>query len=419
MTSTTRRRRSSPWTATLAVAAFVALAELDVGTFVVDANGSAPLRERAAVAAVLASPVVLVGARSAAMRRLAAQPHVRWMLAWSAWGVLTTFWSITPLESVTTASANLGLFVLGAWYVATRGFHRFAIAFVTGACAFMAVGLPGDLRRIVSGSFVRFSGWAVLWTDLSRLALVTVLLAVACLSHRQWRGWPMWWALVFSSGVFVGTATRTTTIALVVALAMIATTRWGLGRVVVAGITVALVVGVPLLTLDHPGELVKRQEDRRDLQDVNGRRGVWSATADLIADRPLEGHGVGSAPLLLGQATSSGLIHFEARHAHDLLMQVLLTDGLVGAGLLVTAFASYARRRPNDAVAGAIVVAVLISGLTEGVVDRPTAIVMLWGALFAERAVISSRSARSPRALPADPLPSGDTPRLLHPGRTW
>ncbi len=176
---------------------------------------------------------------------------------------------------------------------------------------------------------------------------------------------------------------------------------------------------MPLLTLDHPGELVKRQEDRRDLQDVNGRRDVWSAAAALIADRPLEGHGVGSAPLLLGQATSSGLIHFEARHAHDLLMQVVLTDGLVGAGLLVTAFASYARRRPNDAVAGAIVVAVLISGLTEGVVDRPTAIVMLWGALFAERAAISSRSARSPRALPADPRPSGDTPRLLHPGRTW
>ncbi len=367
----------APWI----LGAQIVVTELDLATV-----GASPLVDAAYAplvqAPLLLGPVVWLGFRSASVRHSIDLRPQRGALLWLGWGILTLLWSVDPLESAKVSLASLGLWLSVAWFVTTFGYERFSRVFVVSASVFMTGSLAKELMvSVETGRVDRMQGLSFAPPSLGRLSLVVVLVAALRLFENR-RDRIAQLALVLGAVMLAGSGTRTTFLVCVACVAFIFHRRAGLLRI--SALTVALVlISLPVFSAARTSESdLGRIGQTDDVASVNGRTVVWDAAIDLIAERPLAGHGVATGPVVL----AIGDTGWEAGHAHQLGLELLMTEGLVGLGLFALAVVGYFRTRERRASPMAVlIIAFLLNGLTEAMVNRPNAAMVVVAAAFAER----------------------------------
>lgn len=125
------------------------------------------------------------------------------------------------------------------------------------------------------------------------------------------------------------------------------------------GAAILLPVGDQLLML------LARHGKLEEVTSVTGRTEIWDAVLKLSELRPWTGYGYGSSVFVLPQHERQ--VGFLTSHAHNLILQLLLTTGWVGVTLFVLSVLGVGLRAvaTGDKVVLTMLAFVLLNGITE------------------------------------------------------
>jgi exopolysaccharide production protein ExoQ len=380
------QRIAFAWSTLLAVQAVVSEFNFEL---VVTEGSRVDDARRILQALLLFLPILLIAPRSAVLERHFKQRPVRAAFIWLAWGFASILWSIAPSETAIIMASTFGLWVTAAWYVWNFGFEKFAHVYVTATSAFMLAGLFYEMTLVSELGLVRrFDGISLHATNLGRLSMVTALLTLVLLIEFGWRGWAAWSSLAISLTTLATTGTRTAISVFVISVLILAYRRIGAGRALALALVCLIGAFVASLLVQDTVEAISRADGEEELTSFNGRTDVWDSALESIADRPFLGAGIGSTTDVFAMANSRGELLLQVGHAHNLALGQLMTQGILGFGLFLAMIASYftARSSGASALAPAVLIAILLGGVTEAIFNRPTALILVLAALYAERA---------------------------------
>lgn len=110
---------------------------------------------------------------------------------------------------------------------------------------------------------------------------------------------------------------------------------------------------------------VSRSGDIGEVTSFTGRTEIWYGVLKLVEMQPWMGYGYASSVFVLPQYVNE--IGFTTSHAHNLMLQLLLTSGWIGVILFTLAILGVTLRAIvyRDRVAFAMMVFVLLNGITE------------------------------------------------------
>jgi O-antigen ligase len=113
---------------------------------------------------------------------------------------------------------------------------------------------------------------------------------------------------------------------------------------------------------------LSRDGDSNELYSMNSRTVVWDFAIEKIFESPWVGCGYGCQRFIMKDN------FFPTHHAHNLLLNVALGTGYIGAALLVCQFGVLVRRffGGHNPFCSLLVVAVLLEGFAEGQMFGPT-----------------------------------------------
>ncbi|MEQ8842805.1 MAG: O-antigen ligase family protein [Acidimicrobiales bacterium] len=319
-----------------------------------------------------------------------------WMSAWLAWSLVTVLWSVDPQQTALQGLAIVGLWVSGFWFVTTYGFAPLGRVVLLSGSAFLALGLVRDLgssNYSLDGS-ERFFGISFAATNLARFGLLVLVVAVAV-----WRD-PRSRRLATLAGslavvVILGTHTRTVILVILLIAAYLLGRRLGWRIGLLAGATVAI-AAVVVISVAGESSVVSRGEGAADIESINGRSTIWEIAVDLARDEPLLGFGTATGESLWVEAANDGEISWFASNSHNLVLELMLTHGLIGTVLFLGGIVAYWRRSgwSRDPMLNAVMIAILATGVTEAVVNRPSTAILLLGGVLAASMTPGPRSAR-------------------------
>lgn len=110
---------------------------------------------------------------------------------------------------------------------------------------------------------------------------------------------------------------------------------------------------------------VSRSGDVGEVTSFTGRTEIWYAVLKLVEAQPLMGYGYASSVFVLPQHANE--VGFATSHAHNVMLQLLLTTGWIGVILFTLSIAGVALRAVvyGDRVAFGMMAFVLLNGITE------------------------------------------------------
>lgn len=110
---------------------------------------------------------------------------------------------------------------------------------------------------------------------------------------------------------------------------------------------------------------ISRSGDVGEVTSFTGRTDIWYAVLKLAEVQPLMGYGYASSVFVLPQHTNE--IGFATSHAHNVMLQLLLTTGWIGVLLFALSVAGVALRAVvyRDRIAFGMMAFVLLNGITE------------------------------------------------------
>jgi O-antigen ligase len=110
---------------------------------------------------------------------------------------------------------------------------------------------------------------------------------------------------------------------------------------------------------------VSRSGDVGEVTSFTGRTDIWYAVLKLVELQPLTGYGYASSVFVLPQYANE--IGFTTSHAHNVMLQLLLTTGWIGVLLFTLSVAGVALRAVvyRDRIAFGMMAFVLLNGITE------------------------------------------------------
>lgn len=269
------------------------------------------------------------------------------LLAFGAFGVLSTVWS--PLKSISlTQSMTFVMLLMLAFYTSIVWRNdedtltlvkHLVLAFVTVSCMLMLLrfGLPrsGALTKESSGVLHSTNAGAT-----GGLCLL-LLLSARILWNRPWSTWWLPVALLEVVMMLVS-GNRLSVVVTFISISLLFLLR--LNRAVVAFCMLLFVVPASVYLLADPrievlekagkglGVLAKQGQTKSELSSLSGRAEMWSKIWDSFLESPYFGHG-------FFVTSDNGRIYVWHEWgnwtAHNLWLQVLATTGVIGAGLLV------------------------------------------------------------------------------------
>lgn len=112
-------------------------------------------------------------------------------------------------------------------------------------------------------------------------------------------------------------------------------------------------------------KMVSRSGDVGEITSFTGRTEIWHAVLKLAAAEPWMGYGYASSVFVLPQHASE--VGFATSHAHNLILQLLLTTGVIGVILFVLSviFVMARAAMQRDRVVFAMLLFVIFNGITE------------------------------------------------------
>lgn len=386
-----RAERTSPfvewaWSAP-ALGLLVIFSELNVAVLGPAGQGAA----RWLVTALVSAFPLLFLIRSTILPELLSAAPVRWLGLWAAWSVVALMWSVAGLAGSAPLIA-LGILTccaLPAWFVTVYGWDRFvdvvARAVVVLMCANLLMTLLGDPDVAWSGSRLVGAAWSP--THLGRIGAVAVLLGLVLLTRSPRRTALGVACLVSGPIAVLSSGTRTVVLAFA-AVGLLALLRSG-RRVPAAGMVLVATVAVAALAW--------MANDSRDLGTATGRTEIWAATWHRVADAPVVGLGTGSGETIYDEMARAGDLSWRAFTAHNALLHLQLTQGIIGVGLFLAACACYvtwSRRAPNTG-RDCLMLLLLVNSATEALVEQASLALILFAAAVASAAVDGSGAGRA------------------------
>jgi O-antigen ligase len=111
--------------------------------------------------------------------------------------------------------------------------------------------------------------------------------------------------------------------------------------------------------------VISRSGNIEEVSSMTGRTNIWHAVLELSAERPWAGYGYASSIFVLPE--NERLVGFSVGHAHNLILQLLLTTGWTGVILFTVAVLSVGLRAAytRDWMVLALLAVVILNGVTE------------------------------------------------------
>ena len=247
-----------------------------------------------------------------------------------------------------------GAFVLGSW---------FAYFFVPEIGVF--------LEATTEGQFIPRMGGLSHPNTLGQVAGFTLVLSLILYRDDKKFSWVRAIVIVAALAALLGSLSRTSLIASVIAVMSIFRMhifqrRYALAAIVcgmvglAALMVVSMVVDIESKVSKKLGALSK-SGDAAELTSATGRTDIWAETIRLVSKRPAVGYGA---------ATSKELLEDYSKHTHNLVLNVALSTGVLGgilcAWMCINRFLNlFIAHHP---IADSLVVFVLVNGLFENVI---------------------------------------------------
>jgi O-antigen ligase len=369
----------------------VFLADLDFETVGLVSAGGVDLAKWAFLAPFLLLPPLVLPVVSRILPPALARSPQGWMTLWLGWSVATVLWSLSPRQTMLQGLGIVGLWFTAVWFVSVFGWRRFAVVTVGTATVFLGLGLLVDLAtgNVSLAGEQRFSGLTFGPTNLARYSTLTLLLAATLwrLDRRAHRLATI--ALPLSAVVLLGTNTRTALIALFAACLVVVGRRRG-ARTVLAVLAVCFALGMAFVSLGGAtSQALSRTDDPADVGSFNGRTTIWPIAIDLIQQNPVRGYGSATGEDLWGEAAKEGEIWWHAYNSHNLFTELALSHGIPGLVFFVSGLFAFFRRwrRWDMPWHDGLMVAIIVGGMTEAVINRPSLTIIALAAVVAQRGI--------------------------------
>ncbi|MFN8022484.1 MAG: O-antigen ligase family protein [Acidimicrobiales bacterium] len=334
--------------------------------------------------------VAVVGLVDGRGLRRAVRAPSRWLLAAAVWMMITSPMGLVPHLDLVTA-AGFGAFVVaGAAIVDRGGWAHVRAALFPASAILLVASVAEELWRLGDDR------WYGVFRDANALAFGCVVAAISGIDRWMRGGGGGLVLAIGSLPVLVLTDGRIAMVAL--GVAVLALVRPALPKAVVPIAFGGALILVILLVTDQSlgeraGRTVARSGDVTEITTVTGRTDIWRVVLDQVRDRPLSGVGAGSTPEVFVQAQSAGRLDWTVTHAHDLWLQLAMSGGVVAAALVALGALGYTVRAVARPVRDrdALMLALLVHGLTEDVVAEPRFTLLLAAAAIASTARIRPR----------------------------
>lgn len=307
----------------------------------------------------------------------------RYLLVFGALALVTVPFAPSPTYSFGAIVGLLCFVLLAPLLVERVGLHRALISLASGVviillCSLLIAAIfPGfGDTQMAGGRIERFSGLAGSPNTLGRSAGFVLLVfgaALSCGEYRK-RRFLFFCALAIGATSLVLSDSRTALAAVVGATAMVVVRARPALILPLAILAVALAGWfVSLGDFSSLASTVTRTGRVVELTTLTGRTDIWSASVELFLSSPVWGHGYASTKDLLPQVYTT-YWGYTVTQAHNMWLQALVTNGLLGATLLVVAvicqLVAYVQK-PNH-FRDLIFFFVFLSGLTEAGAAGPT-----------------------------------------------
>ncbi|RNC73208.1 MAG: O-antigen ligase family protein [Desulfuromonadales bacterium] len=325
-------------------------------------------------------------------RALEAASALRWMLAFALWCLFSTVYSIAPAYTFGGGFAFVALICFVAVAVQTIGPERLALS-VIHACGLLTISavilyivMPSAAVSLLEGgSIARLAGLTGSPNNLGRAAAIALFFIYCAVRSKQvtLRRPDIIAIIIASVACLVLSWSRTSIIALVLSIGVLMVRRrvllsvWGAAAVS----ALLLVLVMADFNWDTLVRVISRRGSLHELTTFTGRTAIWDYTWGAFLKEPLLGYGYGSTKMLLPSGFRT-VFGWTTTSAHNMVLQTLVTTGLIGAVPVVAALLLQVRdffKRPHD-LADGIFILVLYSGLFEaGAVGvAPNLLTIIW-----------------------------------------
>lgn len=358
-----------------ALLAFVPIAGTSIGRGEIGSPSVGEVAAKLAVVLVLLFVVSLLGTG-----KLPASLSWRLLFGFPVLLVVAAPLGIAPATSLVDGGLLLGATLVAGMCAADIGARRVIRAVAIGSTLLVLVGFFVERRfdrstanRLdADGLFGsdRVAGLLVDPNTMGQTAAVGILAAVLLFAYFRTADV----AIICGACCALGLAmsqSRTALIGLLVALAVGLVRARFARAMLLLGLALILAVLLALPGAEAFGtESLTRSGDANEVATLTGRTKVWKAVLTVVPDHPVVGHGAGTSPVVLSELIREGRVTWPALHAHNGMLQVLLTGGIVGLGLVVSSVAMWLAGRRNDRRLDPFVWLVIIGTLTEVLVMR-------------------------------------------------
>lgn len=318
-----------------------------------------------------------------------------WLLMLFSAGLAFTPFSVSPFATLLRTTVAVSLVVAALMLVRRYGFLPTLAAAGLGTSLLVLMSLaweivgPGTPPVVQNGvildsgiaGLARHNGITASPNQFGRVAATTVVIGVLLLRSRPWvrYGWAL--QAIGLAGLFY--AQSRTAMIIGVAFALIAHALSG--RAAAVG-TLVVLCGALALWMSAAGligvdTVTRKNGGTEELTTATGRTALWAIAWDLAWDEPLAGHGAFATEDVLAPAVEDGRVAFKAADAHDVYLNIFVSQGLFGVGLLSAFVLSSAmaahRGVPGAAGAGLVLATIGGLGLTETPIWKPNSTLVL------------------------------------------
>lgn len=303
--------------------------------------------------------------------------NIPWIMFF-IWLLFTATVSPLPAYSAVAAFSLCAYAMFCAYIFATFDHVEIVAAMIAAIAAFCTVSIVLYFAIPEFGRYVywlneqryvstRLAGVAGSANNMGRLAAFGLLLLG--LYAREFSSYSRW--LTVGAAIIMGVAlvmtnSRTSMAMLAAILFAVYVLNWRRLYIALFAVSVVLVSMALLLPVgDEALKLISRSGNLDEVTSMTGRTDIWYAVIKLAEEQRLTGHGYASSIFVLPQHERE--VGFLTSHAHNLLLQLLLTTGWIGVILFALAVVCVALRASifGDRVVLALLSFVFLNGVTE------------------------------------------------------
>ncbi len=309
-----------------------------------------------------------------------------WMTLFAVWSLLCVVASINAGYSVASCATLWCLLLFAPAVLANLGPRTIVLTGLVTACVFLLgcwcvnfldPGLNGFDARTSGETYGNRLAGLVHPNGTARMATLAIALifVAAKAGYAPWRR--LWFPMALAVVTLYFTGSRTWMIT-AAAIALLSTRQYFAVRnrgvlvcaIVFFSAVAAIYIGNTwsLDTADGTLASVSRKGDAEEIYSFSGRIDLWGFCVEKIKNSPMTGYGYGCQRFVIADEH-----YWRTRHAHNVLLNVMLGTGLAGGVLLVVVFGRQliSLFAAHNLFPDTILLLVLIGGLTENPLFNP------------------------------------------------